>query len=365
MHADSEGHSLAAASLVQIAASEATGSAANPDRGASASAGGSRQDMSPDSRPPTGPKLGSSPAGPSYSSFSSPASLEKQLAELRIPPAWLAEVRTQYDTSRPWKDARLEVRRLLGLHTEAARREAIKLTWVYLQKGDIGDGHEYPMYTFLGGEPLWSIRAHEEFLAKPHKEPPLHAHISLASLYARFGAFDKAKATLDRAMVRLPEPPWRITGQASLEEAFGDIYVAWGKSDPARDHYAKAIKLYPTSNQPYGQHLLKRQADRVQSKLDLLSVRSLAGTRLRDGSYTSTALGYAGDVQVTLSVREGRMADIQVKHEEKIDQGACSIIPQRIIEKQSLQVDGISSATVTTSAILDGTLQCLRKAGLP
>ena len=76
------------------------------------------------------------------------------------------------------------------------------------------------------------------------------------------------------------------------------------------------------------------------------------------------SLGYAADLQVTLVVRDGRMADIQVKHEEKIDQGACTIIPQRIIEKQSLQVDGISSATVTTSAILDGTLQCLRQAGL-
>ncbi|MBP7937462.1 MAG: FMN-binding protein [Phycisphaerae bacterium] len=274
-------------------------------------------------------------------------------------------MRTQYDTAHPWKDARLEVRRLLGLNTEAARREAIKLTWVYLQKGDIGDGHEYPMYVFLGGEPLWAVRAHEEFLAKPHKEPPLHASISLASLYTRFGAFEKAKAALDRAMARLPAPPWRIAGQASLEDAFGDLYVAWGKTDSAREHYAKAIKLYPTSDQPYGQHLLKRQADRVQSKLDLLSVRSLSGARLRDGSYTSTALGYAGDVQITLSVREGRMTDIKVKHEEKIEQGACTVIPRRIIEKQSLQVDGVSGATVTTSAILDGTLQCLRKAGLP
>ena len=138
-----------------------------------------------------------------------------------------------------------------------------------------------------------------------------------------------------------------------------------GKDGSAQEHYAEAIRLYPTSNQPYGQHLLKRQADRVQSKLDLLSVRSLADARLRDGRYTSTALGYAGDLHVTLTVREGRMADIQVKHEEKIDQGACVIIPQRIIEKQSLQVDGISGATVTTSAIIDGTLQCLRKAGLP
>jgi uncharacterized protein with FMN-binding domain len=291
-------------------------------------------------------------------------SLDEQLAELRVPPAWLEEVRTQYDTSHPWKDARLEIRRLLSLNTDAARKEAIKLTWIYLQKKDIGDGHEYPMYLFLGGERLWAVRAHEEFLAQPHEVAPDHAYISLAALYTHFGEFAKAQAKLDDAMARLPAPPWRIARKASLHEAYGDLFVACAKPDLAKEHYTEAIRLYPTSDQPYGQHLLKRQADRVQSKLDLLSIRSLTLTRLRDGRYTSTALGYAADLQVTLEVRDGRMADIQVKHEEKIDQGACVIIPQRIIEKQSLQVDGISSATVTTSAILDGTLQCLRKAGL-
>jgi fumarate reductase flavoprotein subunit len=58
------------------------------------------------------------------------------------------------------------------------------------------------------------------------------------------------------------------------------------------------------------------------------------------------------------------MADIQLKHQEKIDQGACAVIPRRIIDKQSLHVDGISGATVTKNAIIDGTLNCLRKAGL-
>lgn len=291
-------------------------------------------------------------------------SLEKQLAALQVPPAWLDDVRTQYDTSHPWKDARLEIRRLLSLNTDAARKEAVKLTWLYLQKNDIGDGHEYPMYLFLGGEPLWSVRAHEEFLAKPHKVAPDHAYISLASLYTRYGEFEKAKATLAEAMARLPDPPWRIARTANLHEAFGDLFTAWAKLDLARVHYAEAVRLYPKSNQPYGQHLLKRQAARTQSKLDLLSIRSLADATLRDGRYTTTALGYAGDMDIAVTVRKGRIADIRVKHQEKIDQGACHIIPQRIIEKQSLQVDAISGATVTTSAIIDGTLQCLRKAGL-
>ena len=71
--------------------------------------------------------------------------LDDLLAKLVIPPPWLQSVQTRYDTSKPWKDARLEIRRLLGLGRTETHREAIKLTWLYLQKGDIGDGHEYPM----------------------------------------------------------------------------------------------------------------------------------------------------------------------------------------------------------------------------
>ena len=70
------------------------------------------------SSPPEAPR----PASPDATS------LERQLAGLRIPPEWLEQVPTRYDTSRPFGEAREEIRRLLALNTEAARKEAIKLT---------------------------------------------------------------------------------------------------------------------------------------------------------------------------------------------------------------------------------------------
>jgi len=109
---------------------------------------------------------------------------------------------------------------------------------------------------------------------------------------------------------------------------------------------------------------LPRRAAQVQSKLDLLTFQSLQATDLRDGEYRDKALGYAGDIDVTVVIREGKIADIRLKHEEKIDQNACVLIPQRIIAAQSLQVDGISGATVTKDAIVHGVYRSLRKAGL-
>ncbi len=53
-----------------------------------------------------------------------------------------------------------------------------------------------------------------------------------------------------------------------------------------------------------------------------------------------------------------------VKHEEKIDLNATRIVPQRIIEKQSVQVDAVTGATVTSQAIVEGAFQALKQAGL-
>lgn len=290
--------------------------------------------------------------------------LAEQLKNVVIPPPWLADATTSYDTNEPWEKARLEIRRLLGIGQIESHREALKLTWIYYQNDNMGNGHEYPMYTFLGGEPLWSILAHREFLAKEHENTPIHAYVSLASLYAQYGEFEQAEKTLEVANAGLPEPPWRIMRQADLQLAFGDLYAAWGKLDQAKMCYGKAAKLYPAARPPYGGHLLPRRANEARSKLELLTLKTLELSTLRDGRYQDKALGYAGDINVTTFISSGRIADVKLRHEEKIDQNACVLIPQWIVEKQSLDVDGISGATVTRAAIINGTYRCLKKAGL-
>lgn len=298
-----------------------------------------------------------------------PSLLDAALTELEVPPDWYDGVAVHYDTNQPWKEGRLEIRRLLAEGGESSR-EAIKLTCIYRQKNDIGDGHEYPMYLYMGGEYAWATKAYIEFtgglLADPQSFPHVHAFLQLASCYAHFKEYGRALATLDTAMKRVPEPPWRIAQTADVHDAYGDVYAAIGELDKARTHYAEAVKLYPTSDQPYGRHLLKRRAAKVQSKIDMLDYRSLANATLRDGTYRTKALGYSGDkdVEVTLVIRSGKIADIQIDHAEKIEQGACRVIPQRIIAAQSLEVDAITGATVTCDAILDGVFRGLKQAGL-
>jgi urocanate reductase len=102
----------------------------------------------------------------------------------------------------------------------------------------------------------------------------------------------------------------------------------------------------------------------VQAKLELLEYRTLDLTHMKDGAYTGTSLGYCGDVEATVTVRGGQIANIEIEHREDIDQGATRIIPQRIVAVQSLAVDAITGATATTDAVIGATFLALKQAGL-
>lgn len=294
-------------------------------------------------------------------------SLAKALAGMKVPPAWFATTATRYDTGKPWKDARLEIRRLLGLGDQDSLRQAMKLTYVYRQKNDIGNGHEYPMYLFLGGETAWALQAYEAFIQKvaaENAEGHTEAYVSLAACYRHFGEYAKAVKAATLALERLPKPPWKVASEAHVYDALGDIYAEMGDAAKARLHYRKAAQLYPTSDQPYGRHLLARRVAKVQGKLDMLDLAAIRPGSLTDGTYTGSSLGYIDEVEVTVAVKRGRIADVRLQHKENIPLGSTEIIPKRIVEMQSLNVQAVTGATTTSDAIRDGALQALRKAGL-
>lgn len=293
--------------------------------------------------------------------------LEHQLKQLQVPPAWLADVASTWDVQNsPWKDGRIEIRRLLGKGDDASRREGIRLTWDYLMKEDIGNGHEYGMYLFLGNEPVWAVYVFREWVARSdHDYPPYFGLQALASLYADYGLFEDAEKLLQQGLVTPPPTAeWKEMRQAEFHDSLGDLYAKWGQLEKAKTSYQESARLYPLGKPPYGRHLLPRRAKKVEGKLRLLSLASLEGATLKDGTFQETALGYSGDIKLTVKIDGGRIADIGIQHQEKIDQNACVVIPKRIIEKQSLQVDGITGATVTKDAIVGGTLEALKRAGL-
>lgn len=80
---------------------------------------------------------------------------------------------------------------------------------------------------------------------------------------------------------------------------------------------------------------------------------ALRSARLRDGAFVADASGYSDHIRATVTVRNTRIEEVKLEHQEKADLGARAILPRRLIEQQTVRVDGVTGATVTSEAIKD------------
>ena len=84
--------------------------------------------------------------------------------------------------------------------------------------------------------------------------------------------------------------------------------------------------------------------------------------------YAGKARGYGGNVNVTVVLdADGKILNVTVgQHWESDDYGdkAIAVIPNLIVERQSLDVDAVSGATFTSEAIVKAVSKALIEAGL-
>jgi len=282
--------------------------------------------------------------------------LDAEMAKYRVPPAWFDAVTTTYDMKTPWKDARLHVRKLLG---EGKGREAMKISHTYhAENRGSKDGHEWPMYFFLGGDYVWAAKVYKERIEGRTKGYVFEIR-ALASIYTRFGDYDQALDVLRLGLRTLPDPPERTMAEADIHDAMGDTTAAKGDSEKAVEHYNQAMALFGKARPRYGRHLLPRRIRKVQSKIDLIGKQSLDITRIANGVYRGESLGYGKPLRAFVTVKGGKVTDIRLQHEEKIEQGATKSVPKQIIERQSLDVDAVTGATITVQAIVEATYRAL------
>ena len=84
------------------------------------------------------------------------------------------------------------------------------------------------------------------------------------------------------------------------------------------------------------------------------------------GTYTGTAAGKNGDVKVEVTFSANAIDSVKVvEHSETagISDGAIENIPTAIVENQSLAVDTVSGATITSDAILNAVADAVAQAG--
>lgn len=84
------------------------------------------------------------------------------------------------------------------------------------------------------------------------------------------------------------------------------------------------------------------------------------------GTYVGEGQGIGGTIKLEVTVTEDKITDIKVlEHNETpgVSDAAFETIPAKIIEYQSLGVDVVSGATVSSKGILEAITQALEKAG--
>lgn len=88
--------------------------------------------------------------------------------------------------------------------------------------------------------------------------------------------------------------------------------------------------------------------------------------KFTSGTYEGEAKGHNDIVKVSVTVDENNIKEVKIienKESKGIADGAIELIPTRIVEGQTLAVDRISGATVTSMAILSATEAALKEAG--
>lgn len=87
--------------------------------------------------------------------------------------------------------------------------------------------------------------------------------------------------------------------------------------------------------------------------------------KLKDGKYETTVDGQEGPMTVNVTIADGKISDVVIvdnKETEAVASGAIKDIPAKIVETNSVDVEAVSGATLTSERIKKAVVQCLTEA---
>lgn len=165
-----------------------------------------------------------------------------------------------------------------------------------------------------------------------------------------FGGTVKAEVTVDAAGI----VDVKLTGEGETPAIGGAALEALAAS--AKE---KGADLDGVTGATYTSN-----AAREAVKAALMGV-SGSGT-VADGKYTVNAVGHEGTIVVTTMFQGGKIKSVTINSQsetEGVGTYAIDRMPARIVEAQSVNVDAVGGATVTSTAIKQGVAQAITMAG--
>ncbi len=142
----------------------------------------------------------------------------------------------------------------------------------------------------------------------------------------------------------------------------GEGNLLAGNIECKRGNYDAAIASYQrVLNTEKGSRYLRRYKSRAKRNTQIARIcKTLDISKLTDGTYRGTAKGYEGPIDVEVTVQAGRIEAIKItKERESLPSRSLKDMPTRIIEAQSLRIDSVTKATITSDAIIAATANAL------
>lgn len=95
------------------------------------------------------------------------------------------------------------------------------------------------------------------------------------------------------------------------------------------------------------------------------SLFDMSSANLTDGEYTATVDGQEGPMTVVVTITDGKIAGVEITENaetEAVAGAALESLPGAIVAANSVDVDGVSGATLTSNRIKKAVTQCLEEA---
>lgn len=181
------------------------------------------------------------------------------------------------------------------------------------------------------------------------------------------------KATLSENHLRLEKRSSTTTGAIALAyalENYGliDTLSSWTVNLDPHTPLPEYSRL-DNKNKPNDYSLNQWQSSiSIISKFKELSKKAISGkkfnfTNLKDGEYLGSCRGFVDTISVKITVLNNQLSGIQIiECKEDRPQSAIIAIPERILNQKSIKIDAVTSATITSSAIIAAVCEANLKA---
>ena len=139
----------------------------------------------------------------------------------------------------------------------------------------------------------------------------------------------------------------------------GDACRMAGRHDEALEYYQKVVAL-----RAVGKPAERIKRNQIRARANIEGIRlfeSLDLSRVADGSYRAASPGYAGLLEIEVTVSGGRIQSVKVTgHQEKQFYSSIDDTTRKIVQKQDVKgIDTTSGATITSEAIIYATAKAL------